>query len=121
MKTAIKTLWLKELASGNYNWGQGFLEYEHPEQPGVICNCVFGVLTRLAIADGVQLEIEKSTRHNTFGALLFDGSFGGICQKVRDWAGINDREFFEVVPNIVYANDETDSYAAAIEEIEAEL
>lgn len=83
------------LRSGDYVQGKGTLEYK--DENGVAKNCCLGVACRVAMANGVALDVQESTTEMVRGysklrffnhnELVF-GETGYLPKTVRDWLGV---------------------------------
>ena len=70
------------LISRKYKQGRDVLEVVVPDGPTL--NCCLGVLTRLAIEDGVDLAVGMLPS----GTMSFGGESHVLHPKVREWAGM---------------------------------
>jgi hypothetical protein len=84
MKPEIKKLWIEALLSGNYEQGQGFLCRNAGN--GSTEWCCLGVLTDLAIKNGVDIDCETSNYDPD--AYSFDSESGMLPLSVMEWAGL---------------------------------
>lgn len=81
MKPEIKKLWIDALLSGEYKQGQGYLHQIEDDMPKFCC---LGVLTDLAIKNGVSIEIGENGLVTTF-----DGASESLPESVIEWSGIS--------------------------------
>lgn len=75
---------VEALRSGEYTQGQDALEYV--SNNGTILNCCLGVACRVAVKDGLNIEISIKSSARTF-----DGAGGFLPESVQDWLGIEGR------------------------------
>lgn len=71
------------LRSGNYVQGQNALE--RMDASGKMTNCCLGVACRVAIANGLALEV---IRKEGVGATHFDEETAFLPKRVKDWLGV---------------------------------
>ena len=86
MNKQVKTAWLKALRSGEYKQARGQLKVGD-------AYCCLGVVSDLA----VKARVIDS----------FDGSAGGLCSEVIEWAGLDDE-----LPAVTYLSALNDGQAA---------
>lgn len=84
--------WIEALESDRYEQGQSYLEFTEPD--GTVRHCCLGVLTRVAMADGVEMETcqFKGMGHRYEPVGLITGftlnkTSGLTPAPVQDWMG----------------------------------
>ena len=87
MKQEIKELWINALLSGEYQQGTGLLC--NAETNGEKFWCCLGVLTDLAIKNGVDLDISMGHDMRHPNAIYFNGEAEKLPVKVQEWSGLN--------------------------------
>lgn len=76
--------WLDALRSGNYRQGRHVLEKPaHGDEPTQYC-CL-GVACRVAMENGVELEVKETTT-----SVEFDSHSGQLPGKVLRWLGVSN-------------------------------
>lgn len=89
----IMRRWVTALRSGEYTQGRGALRREYPS--GKIEHCCLGVLTDLAIKDGVPGARAWDAVGRCSSAVSLDGTeFGTLPVWVQTWAGVDDSPLF---------------------------
>jgi hypothetical protein len=84
MNSDIKKMWIEALLSEEYDQGQNWLCQENDD--GSKSWCCLGVLTDLAIKNGVDVDVERASDDSCI--FVFDNKMEYLPQKVMEWAGI---------------------------------
>lgn len=84
MKPKIKKMWIDALRSDNYDQTQSHLC--EMDINGVSRWCCLGVLTDLAIKNGVDIKSERSAHFENI--IIFDKSSEILSPLVMEWAGM---------------------------------
>ena len=85
MKPEIKEMWIEALLSDDYQQGKHNLCQDNND--GSKSWCCLGVLTDLAIKNGVSIDIERSLDDSN--VYTFDNEAEGLPRAVREWSGID--------------------------------
>ena len=119
MKRDIADRWIAALESGEYMKGKRRLCGE--TSSGHTAFCCLGVLSELAIQDGVPVEKEWFDKEE-FPFALYDNVREVLPERVRDWAGMKSRggRFCNDAGGIwtlIDINDRTNGFGQVIEAI----
>jgi hypothetical protein len=123
MKPEIKKMWIDALRSDNYDQTQGHLC--EMDINGVARWCCLGVLTDLAIKNGVDIDIERSAHFENI--LIFDQSSEILSPSVMEWAGMESSsgdytyDYYEgdyLTSTLVEDNDNGQSFRQIADTIE---
>lgn len=127
MNRKIKKLWLKALRSGEYQQARGRMRVSKRSAPNTradahvtddkTAHCCLGVLTEIALREGIIQTFETSSRRNSMP-----------CMAVRNWAELDKR----AADNLAGKNDASkvgassscwprNNFAAIADYIEREL
>ena len=82
----VAQLWVKELRSGNWTKGKGYLKRRIGAN--VILTCPLGILCEIAVRDGVKMTVEMvdgGESGDTFWR--YDGTYAAPPIAVCEWAG----------------------------------
>lgn len=85
MNEDVKELWTTALLSGKYKQGRKRLT---AVKEGVTTDCCLGVLCKIAVAQGMELEI-RSIDYDGDLFIDYNGEGSTLPQAVRDWAGLD--------------------------------
>ena len=88
MNPEIKTKWLEALRSGEYRQGRGYLkqratEFDKPR------HCCLGVLSEIAVAEGVDIKVTKFEGPDDYVRWEYDGIDEVLPDSVMNWAGMD--------------------------------
>lgn len=102
------------LRSDTFIQGRNALEREADD--GTFHNCCLGVACRVAIADGLNLEIRKADNASNQKLTTFDHSRGFMPMKVVNWLGlVETRNEAEWVTNpLLFIDDSIGWVTAAV-------
>ena len=113
MDKHIKQLWIDALLSGEYKQGTGQLHTQ--ETDGTDYFCCLGVLTDLAIKNGVPLEIEVQSADTGERRIAYNGCYEYLPLAVAEWAGVPTQGSYNLV-----ASEDNERVTAATQSL-AEL
>ena len=94
MNGDIKDLWIDALLSGEYQQGTGQLHTQ--ETDGTDYFCCLGVLTDLAIKNGVPLEIEVQSADTGERRIAYNGCYEYLPRAVAEWAGVPTQGSYKI-------------------------
>lgn len=80
--------WVDALRSGQYHQGNGRLKYK--DNDNVVKHCCLGVACEVAIANGVEMDVDvyNYSSHDFKSRFIFDSNGGDLPEKVQKWLGI---------------------------------
>ena len=96
MKPEIKEMWIEALLSGDYQQGQHYLCQDNDD--GSKSWCCLGVLTDLAMKNGVDIDMERYSHDSN--VYTFDNQSETVPLSVKDWAGLETGSGAYTCPNI---------------------
>lgn len=79
-------LWVDALRSGKYTQGKYSLQYDSPFDEDKICFCCLGVACKIAVEEGLSIDVKKC---GDIG-YSYDGDFTGMPSSVKSWYGLDD-------------------------------
>lgn len=86
MNPEVKEQWLAALRSGEYVQGKNYLAAPDINAPGEHVFCCLGVLTQLAVDEGVVDWDEEVDENEEFS---INNNTGNLDKQVMEWAGID--------------------------------
>lgn len=104
MKRTIRNRWVEALRSGKYQQATGTLTAITPA--GKVGHCCLGVLTEIAVADGVEVLIATEPNHGTMRKVagvradavrMYDSEDAYPPLAVAQWAGTGDGPDWQVL------------------------
>lgn len=108
MKPEIKEMWIEALLSDDYQQGQHHLCQDNND--GSKSWCCLGVLTDLAIKNGVNIDVERSLSESN--VYTFDNESETLPLAVKEWSGIDTGSGQYSYPNI----DDDDALTCSLAE-----
>jgi hypothetical protein len=107
MNPKVKAMWIEALLSGDYQQGQHYLCQDNND--GSKSWCCLGVLTDLAMKNGVDIDMERSLSESNVYA--FDNESETVPATVKSWAGLETASGGYSCPNIDDGDELTCSLA----------
>lgn len=98
-------LLVNALRSGLYLQGTQNLEFSEPGSPDVVRRCCLGVGCRVAMANGLKLDITKSQREDERTITYFERDSGQLPIRVMNWYGLSNTDPVLGGPTAISMND----------------
>ena len=97
MNIPVIKKWVEMLRSGEYKQGNGFLKRKISlEEPTYCC---LGVLSELAVKEGVIPEPEEINESFFYGRKIgTNGSRYYLCEEVMKWSGVDSHGGYDPLP-----------------------